>query len=505
MKFSQPYDFSYFLGDEKSPFATSVPCNGYTDSSQNNYFSLLPSNVANYNFPQITSIVSDNLDTTANKKCNINPALLNSKTEISQHDIMRQFITIIPIKNRKNKLYAYNGKYYRLTEKTEIKQNLLKFFRNYFVKKPISFISGVVDYMLIEPDIVLSDNEIRLDLLSFNNGVLNLRTGELYYHNPSFITTYSIDADYLFDTNINTPVFDNFINHVTNYDPILAERILQILGYCMTPDTSAKVILLFQGVGDSGKSVLTKLLQKLFSKDSIFPFKYSKLKEQFALSDWFGKTLCTCNDMPNRPIDEDAVSTLKELSGNDTISSPEKYKESIVFDNKSKILLVTNHAVISKTNDQPFYNRLVTVPFEFPATEKNPNLINELLLERNGIVTKAIRAYWRLVNNNYIFPGDYQHNNVIDLNDTENDSLAISTYAFVKSYFEIDYDSYVFTDDAYEVYSKNNVNFSKYQFSQYFKKYAHEIFGATEARKRKESSTNPVHCVKGIRFKLFDV
>lgn len=505
MQFPKPYDFSYFLGDNKSPFATSFPEDKNSDSPQKDYYSPLPTNMPNPNFLHTTSVISENINTILNKKCAVNPALPKEKTEVSQHDIMRNFISFIPIRTRKNKLYSYNGKYYQLTDKTEIKQILLKFYRNFFVKKPISYISGVVDYMLIEPDIVLRDEDIRTDLLSLNNGVLNLITGELYYHNSSFITTYSINADYLFDSNINTPVFDDFLNHITNGDSILAERIWQILGYCLTPDTSAKVIFLFQGVGDSGKSVLTKLLQKLFSRDSIFPFKYSKLKEPFALSDWFGKTLCTCNDMPSSRIDDNAVSTLKELSGNDTISSPEKHKKSIVFDNKAKILLVSNHAIISKTHDKAFYDRLVTVPFAFPATTKNSNLINELLFERNGIVTKAIRAYWKLVNNSYIFPGNYQHNTVVDLNDSYNNNLSISTYNFVKNYFATDYDSYIFTDDAYEVYSKNNTDVSKYQFAQYFKKYAHEIYGATEARKRKENSLNPIHCVKGIQFKLFDV
>lgn len=427
---------------------------------------------------------------------------INKNTQEYQYDIMRKFINNIPVKTRNRHIYIYNGCFFESVTKNRVYQLIVSQFRDIIKSKTSKFLAGVVDYLFYEPDIVMEDKSIRKDIISFKNGILNIRTGEFFNHNPDFITTYAVMANYIGINEPHTPVFDAFLNQITGGDCVLQERILQIIGYCMTPDTGAKKIFLFQGVGDSGKSVLCRLLQKLFSSSAYFPMKAANLKSRFALADLFGRVLCVCNDMPSEPLDIKATSILKELSGNDTVSSDVKYESSIVFDNTAKIIMVSNHDVVAKTSDEAFYNRIVTVPFKYAVSKsaQDPYLIERLTMEFDGIATKAIHAYWRLVKANYVFLGDYKINEVVDTSNI-NPNLAMNIYNFVKCCFEKQDDAFVFTQTAYEEFVNYYTYCNKLEFSQFFKKFAFEIYGVSSARKREYANSNPKHGIKGLVFK----
>ena len=431
--------------------------------------------------------------------------LTEEKKDTTTYDLMRKFIEKNPVFTRKNKFYLFNGTYYELSSANKIKQKMLGGFRDLLCDKIISFIEGAVKFLQIEPQISIEDKDVRDDLIVFNNLVLDINTGSTYYHSPMFNVTYLVNASFMGLNSPNTPVFDNFLYQITGGDAVLITRIWMMIGYILTPDTKAKSIFLLQGVGNSGKSLLVKLLQRLLSEDAFFPFDVDMLSSTFGLGDLFAKALCVCQDMPNRELNSKSVAVLKELSGDDTVSSAVKYEGPIVFDNKAKLVLVSNHAVKPKVNDDAFWDRLVVIPFKYAVdrVKQNKNLMNELLKEKDGIVTKAIMAYWELKKNNYIFPGDYSPNEVIELNGSICESLYLNIYEFIKQHFqEGGQDEYVLTETAHRLFVHNVINCSRSEFSQHYKKCVIDIFpNASEIRKRKNGKGNPIHGVKGIKLK----
>lgn len=429
-------------------------------------------------------------------------ALVNPK-KVSQHDIMQEFIKLVPVITQQGKVFLYNNIFYEMSKPDSVKQKILEFFRDELKDKPSSYVNGIYGYLKIEPTIAVKDDAIRRDLLTFNNVVLNLVNGEIYDLSPRFVTTYQIRANYLPNYNTPTYIFDKFIGRITGNDPLLAQRILEIIGYCLTPDTSAKVLFLFQGLGDTGKSILARLMQMLFTPEVVYPMKAENLRRPFSMGELYNRAFCVCNDMPAECLDDKTTGTLKELTGRDLISSAVKYAEDIVFTNFSKILIVTNHALKTKTPDEAFLRRVVCVPFKYPVPleEIDVNLLDKLWLERDGIVTAAITAYWQLKNRNYIFSGNYEPNVVVVHNPgTEIDNKTVIA-KYLIDVFEADAESIVFIEDAYNEFSKINPKISMNVFSSYFKCLAYEIFGADEGRKRRCSAANAQSCVKGIKFK----
>lgn len=423
--------------------------------------------------------------------------------EESQHNIMRAFIKDVAVKVRNGRIYVYNGKYYEDCDSDDIKRLLLKLYRKKLCGKSASYYSGIVDYIKIEPEIEMTDSVIRRDLLSCSNFVVDLNTGATYPHDPSRVTTYCINAAYTPDFPVESPWFDHFLKTTCGNDPAWIERLYQIIGYCLTSDTKAKSIFVFQGVGNSGKSLLCSLLLHLYSKNSYLSIKPSKLSSQFALAPIFGKTLLVANDLGCKALDPVAVSHLKELSGNDVITGDVKFKAPITFINTSKIILTSNHSILPQTKDDAFMARLVALPFEFGISKDKQitNLLDLLISEASSIVTKSLQAYFRLRASGYIFAGDFEVNSVIDTESFSED-ISMSVYTFVLRTFEpADDKSFVFTEDAHASFILNHVYIHDTVFAKHFKRYSEEIFGVKHDRQRKPGATNATSCVRGLRFK----
>lgn len=438
----------------------------------------------------------------------------NNSSLPTAYGIMRRFIQTVKTVTFNGRIYVYDGRYFvDRSSSDEIKSMILDMFREEIKDNQPAFINNVVEYMKIEPCIKIKDSHIRTDIVSFKNGVIDLKTGELKAHSPEYLTMYSINAQYVPNCFPPTPYWDNYLMKLSGNNPELIERIYQMIGLIITPDTNAKALFLCQGPGNSGKSILIRLLEKLFASPlSCFPIQADKLKNQFMLSELFGRNLINCQDMPNEALDVKAVSVLKAISGNDTISSDVKFKSAISFHCRARVILTSNFAVVCKSKDDAFYSRLVAIPCVnvIPKSEQNPYLLDHLLSEVDGIVSKAIPAYFRLVQNGYKFAGDFLPNEAINFNENYSEDVELNIYNFAMSTFEYDTNGIVFTDDAHELYQNQNIAIARNKFSQIFKNVCKENFGAEDKKRYKEfsdvngntvKSKNALHCLLGIRFK----
>jgi hypothetical protein len=129
------------------------------------------------------------------------------------------------------------------------------------------------------------------------------------------------------------------------------------------------------------------------------------------------------------------------------------------------------------------------------------NLLEKLWLERDGIVSAAISAYWQLKYRNYVFSGDYEPNMVVVQDETNEFDVEANILKYLHESFEVKDGSITFIEDAFIGYLKNNPKIAINVFSPFFKCLAHEIFCAEEGRKRRHSGANAQSCVIGIKFK----
>lgn len=348
-----------------------------------------------------------------------------------------------------------------------------------------------------------------LHFVTFQNGNLNLDSGQLCPHTPSIFTTYALQASYLgMQYQAETPVFDRFLYRISGGDPNIIERILQMLGYVLTPDTQAKCCFLLQGVTNSGKSVLCNFIRSFFPEEKCTGITLDSMGDRFAAAELDNAALCTTPDLPSKPLPDKAVAMLKALTGNDLIQADRKYRSYTKFRFRGKLIMCSNHPLLTKTHDTAFEDRIVVIPFlhRVPRSEWNERLLDDLAPEKDGVASKAISAYYRLRNKNYIFAGDYALNSdAVIYQSADRRYLSPElAFQFLRAYYVADPDSYVFVADAYEEFCQlYQLEPTLAVFGKCFADAAKQLGGIPD-RKRRSSTGNPISCILGLRHRSME-
>ena len=126
--------------------------------------------------------------------------------------------------------YFYIDNYYKLVADTELKGIIKAFIPSQMQKmKDINEV-----FCLLEANVKFKQlDKINNNpfIINFNNGLLNIKTGELQPHSPKYLCTVRIPCNYIEKAPIpTTHYFDNFINNLTNGNSAVKQLILQIVG-----------------------------------------------------------------------------------------------------------------------------------------------------------------------------------------------------------------------------------------------------------------------------------
>ena len=169
-----------------------------------------------------------------------------------------------------------------------------------------------------------------------------------------------------------------------------------MIGYCLVPqDNSAKRIVLYQGVGNTGKSVLGSLLASFYEESAVGSVDAFRIGDRFSLSALATKALNISMDLPNSALNDQSVGVLKQISGNDLVQVEEKYKTPYAARIGCKMIFGTNHQLRTSSFDAAFLRRILLIPFNYPVPRyaQDPHLVDKLKNERAGIFFKAMLAY----------------------------------------------------------------------------------------------------------------
>lgn len=340
-------------------------------------------------------------------------------------------------------------------------------------------------------------------MIAFQNGVLDRKTGSLYNSSPDKFVTFKLKCSYVENLSYS-PCFDGLLSDISGGDPLLIRRIWEVIGYCLTPDTSAKSIFVFQGVPNSGKSLLTSIIESFFPEDNVTSTNIHELSQTFALADLIGKSLCVSPDLPSGRLDSKAVSVLKQLTGNDLVSANIKYHPPVKFRCRARFILATNHPILLFSKDKAFFERLVVVPFcnSVPKERRNSNLLKLISTEKNAIASKALWAYYELVRNNYRFSGNYRVNSSQltdeDVGITDFDGQVLN---FLVRHVEKWEDNRLYVEDLHQMFQSEYGECSKSKFSETATPIMEELFGAKKDRIRKKTGEHARSCYVGVDLK----
>jgi len=279
-------------------------------------------------------------------------------------------------------------------EREERLKWLKKLFDNYRIRQCRDILKQLV---------AVTPNKLDADhfLTNTQNGVLDLRTRELYPHHPSFLLTKIVSANY--DPDADCPRFKEFLREISCDDDSWVEFIQRVFGYCLSGDVSEEKVFFFYGVGANGKTTLLRIIKgvlgsyaKTVSADIIKPHHrrgsthpeiYGSVRKirLAEITEWDEES----------PV---ASSLVKMLTTPNEISTREIGGRRYEFFPTHKLFISTNHPPKVKDLSFGLFRRLVIVPFDYiiPVEKQNPRLVEEILNEeRDGIFNWLVEGWKR--------------------------------------------------------------------------------------------------------------
>lgn len=240
----------------------------------------------------------------------------------------------------------------------------------------------------------------------FTNGCwdIDAKVPAIQLDSDFFITR--INARYLPHKKLKCPYFDEYLETSSGGDESIKERICAMLGYLLLPGYPGKKILVLGTAKNSGKSMISRFFQRLVGPDLVCGQTPFDLKENHALSEFSGKIANMAMDIPATIITPASIAVLKAISGGDMISINPKGRDRRSQICYTKQVLGTNASLKLQQFDEAFWERVEIIPYKHSIApdDRIDDLEEMLMLERDAIVTKCMKAARKLINDGYCFP-----------------------------------------------------------------------------------------------------
>jgi putative DNA primase/helicase len=226
-------------------------------------------------------------------------------------------------------------------------------------------------------------------LLNVENGILNLTTGDLIPHDPSYLCTKKMNASYQPDA--PCPRWDEYLSTVIP-DPELRDFTQRMAGYTMTGNPVQRALAILYGPGGTGKSRFVEILAALFGSygataaESLFRSKREQNGPTNDLNDLRGARLASVSELDYGIRMDEAL--VKRLTGLDRITSRGLYEENQTWLPQCVIWLATNHLPRINSDDGAIWDRMKVIAFKEQITEekKDPYILDKLMAEADGIL-----------------------------------------------------------------------------------------------------------------------
>jgi putative DNA primase/helicase len=283
---------------------------------------------------------------------------------------------------------------------TEARQNAERrddLVRAWLRYQTAAHLRAIVDLAQTEPGVPVMIDELDPDpwVLNVENGIVDLRTGEIRAHDPSEMCTKIVPITH--DPAAAAPTWTRFLEEVFDGDIELMEFVQRFAGYSLTGDVREQLLLFAHGSGANGKSTLLAMLRRLAGDygchiDPTILVAADHDRHPTGLTDLRGARLVTTVETEaNRRLAEGLV---KALTGGDPIRARRMRGDFFEFWPSHTLWLAGNHLPAIRGTDLGIWRRIALVPFDvtFTGERQDPDLPAKLAAEGPGILAWAIRG-----------------------------------------------------------------------------------------------------------------
>lgn len=238
-------------------------------------------------------------------------------------------------------------------------------------------------------------------LLNFNNGTLDMRSGELMSHDPKQYITRLIHYNY--NPKAKCPTWLKTLELAFGGNKELIDYFQRAIGYSMSAAMSEQCFFICWGEsGNNGKSTLMETIHRIVGSDYATMVDArvvaSRDKDNHVLS-----SLAMLNKVRIVSINEVAETAvldeelIKQLTGGDTLQAKKLYMDPFTYEPVFKIWLRANNKPTVRGTGEAFWRRVKLIPFlhPIPAEKRKPRHVIDALLmkEAEGIIAWMVRGF----------------------------------------------------------------------------------------------------------------
>lgn len=239
------------------------------------------------------------------------------------------------------------------------------------------------------------------DFLNCQNGVINLRNGELMPHDPRLMLSKITNCEY--DTQKKRPeLWLKFLDDVTAGDKDLQEYIQRSIGYSISGSNREQCAYFLYGMGNNGKSTFLDTIADMLG-DYASNTQPDTLMMQSKIGSLGGGAnsdiarlksarFVTCEEPTEGVRLNEGL--LKQLTGGSKVTARFLYGDEFEFTPEFKIWVATNHKPTIRGTDVGIWRRIKLIPFEvnIPADKVDKNLKYKLRQEFPQILAWAVEG-----------------------------------------------------------------------------------------------------------------
>ena len=221
--------------------------------------------------------------------------------------------------------------------------------------------------------------------LACKNGVIDLRTGELFDGKPE---DYLLKACPVEWQGIDTPceIWEQSLDVIFSGNKRLVRFLQRVFGYALLGEVRQSLLVVLAGQGRNGKSMIVETLSEILGPLA-GAIRSEMLLDQFRTASSSGPTpdIMALRGLRMAFASETddgcriSPSKVKWLTGNDKLTGRNPHdKYEVQFKPTHTLFLLTNHKPHAPADDFAFWERVVLVPFELSFVDREPKSENEL-------------------------------------------------------------------------------------------------------------------------------
>ena len=236
------------------------------------------------------------------------------------------------------------------------------------------------------------------DFFNCQNGIVNLRNGELIPHDSSFMMSKIAMCDY--DVSGKSPeMWLHFLDDVTAGNKELQEYIQRCVGYSLGGSTREQCAYFLYGMGNNGKSTFLDTIADMLGDyaantqpETIMMKRFGNEGANSDVARLKGARYVTCEEPTEGVRLNEGL--LKQLTGGSKITCRFLYGEEFEYTPEFKIWVATNHKPVIRGTDVGIWRRIKLIPFEvnIPPEKVDKHMKYKLRKEMPQILHWAVEG-----------------------------------------------------------------------------------------------------------------